>query len=303
MPADFQTITWDSETEAAARRLIRLALEEDLGGLHDVTSTPLTADNGQGAARFVVRQPGVVAGLPILPLVAAEASAPIKVELFAQDGDPVEPGATVARISGRAIDLLSCERTMLNFLGRLSGIATLTRRFVDATKGTRAHVYDTRKTTPGWRRLEKYAVHCGGGVNHRLGLFDAVLIKDNHLAHSGQAGLTPADAVRLARAANPPGMVVEVEVDTLDQLRDVLPAGPDIVLLDNMTTDQLREGVALRDAESPGVVLEASGGVSLATIGAIAHSGVDRISVGALTHSSGSLDIGLDWGLDWAPST
>ncbi len=183
-------------------------------------------------------------------------------------------------------------------------MATLTRQYVDAVAGTNARIYDTRKTTPGWRRLEKYAVRCGGGHNHRTGLFDAVLIKDNHLA-LGATGddtvqYTPADAVRQARRFveenGHSNMIIEVEVDTLQQLAEVLPAGPDIVLLDNMSPTMLREAVACRDASNPAVELEASGGIDLETVAAVAQSGIDRISIGALTHSAACLDLGLDWG-------
>lgn len=295
VPADFQTIPWDDPTRAAAMRLIQLALQEDLAGGRDVTSASLIASQRNGMAQFVVREAGVVAGLPLLPLVAGELSAAIDVQLLEEDGARVEPGQVAAQMQGPAVELLTCERTMLNFLGRLSGVASLTRRFVDAIQGTPAQIYDTRKTTPGWRRLEKYAVSRGGGCNHRLGLHDAVLIKDNHLAHAQQQGISPGQAVRQARHAVGSDLVVEVEVDTLEQLQDVLPAGPDIVLLDNMTLAQLAAAVQQRDQAAPQVVLEASGGVRLDTVRGIAETGVDRISVGALTHSSGSLDIGLDW--------
>ena len=202
-------------------------------------------------------------------------------------------------------DLLAVERILLNLLGRLSGIATLTRQYVDAVAGTKARIYDTRKTTPGWRRLEKYAVRCGGGWNHRGGLHEAILIKDNHLALGAQSSdgaqrFTPAEAVTRAKQfvqehAADPGMVIEVEVDTLQQLDAVLPMRPDIVLLDNMSLSQLRDAVSRRDAVDPAIELEASGGVTLATVGEIAATGVERISVGALTHSAVALDIGLDW--------
>ncbi|TWT85693.1 Nicotinate-nucleotide pyrophosphorylase [carboxylating] [Posidoniimonas polymericola] len=295
MAADFSQISWDAATELAAQTLIRLALQEDLDHQTDLTSQCVADGGGQATASFVSRGTGVVAGLPILPLVATEAGAAIEVELLAADGDSVAPGDAVATMSGPAIDLLTCERTMLNFLCRLSGVATLASRFVDEVAG-QAAIYDTRKTTPGWRRLEKYAVGCGGGHNHRTGLYDAVLIKDNHLAHAASAGVTPADAVRSARQQAPAGTVIEVEVDSLDQLEQVLPARPDIVLLDNMSNEQLRRAVGVRDSGHAGVVLEASGGVNLQTVAGIAASGVDRISVGALTHSSGSFDFGLDWG-------
>jgi nicotinate-nucleotide pyrophosphorylase (carboxylating) len=219
----------------------------------------------------------------------------------AADGDAITAGQCLAELGGDVRDLLTTERLLLNIIGRLSGIASLARTYADAVQGTNARIYDTRKTTPAWRRLEKYAVQCGGGRNHRTGLFDAVLIKDNHLA---LAGVSPGQAVRRARDflkdtlkadehAEP--MIVEIEVDTLEQLDDALPALPDIVLLDNMSLEQLREAVARRDAVAPSVQLEASGGVSLKTVRGIAETGVDRISVGALTHSAVSLDVGLDW--------
>jgi nicotinate-nucleotide pyrophosphorylase (carboxylating) len=207
----------------------------------------------------------------------------------------------LATLAGPAGSLLTTERVLLNLLGRLSGIATLTRRFVDAVAPSPVRIYDTRKTTPGWRRLEKYAVRQGGGWNHRMGLFDAVLIKDNHLAVAAAAGsnLTPTEAVRWVRQhvgdSFPAAGILEVEVDTLEQLKEVLPTRPDIVLLDNMTLDHLRQAVALRNSLAPGVELEASGGITLSTIAEIARTGVERISSGALTHSTTGLDIGLDW--------
>ena len=222
-----------------------------------------------------------------------------------RDGDSVERSSVVGTLVGPARDLLTAERLLLNLVGRLSGVATLTRQFVRQVAGTQARVYDTRKTTPGWRRLEKYAVQCGGGCNHRTGLFDAVLIKDNHLAHvsaAGQGSLSPAQAVDRVRHRLPEMLpddahrvIVEVEVDSLAQLESVLPKRPDIVLLDNMSLEQLRQAVTLRDASGVATQLEASGGVNLATIAAIAQTGVERISVGALTHSAVALDVALDW--------
>jgi nicotinate-nucleotide pyrophosphorylase (carboxylating) len=203
--------------------------------------------------------------------------------------------------------MLTCERPMLNLLGRLSGIATLAKEYIRRVEGTGARIYDTRKTTPGWRRLEKYAVRSGGGCNHRTGLFDGILIKDNHLALAADKNLTPAEAVRRARdfigqmtPENFPGLdaanlIVEVEVDRLELLEDVLAAGPDIVLLDNMSTDQLTAAVARRNSLTPNIELEASGGVTLETVRSIALTGVERISVGALTHSACALDVALDW--------
>ncbi|MGE5192684.1 MAG: carboxylating nicotinate-nucleotide diphosphorylase, partial [Deltaproteobacteria bacterium] len=213
------------------------------------------------------------------------------------DGDRIGPAQVMAEISGRLQSLLIGERTCLNFLTHLSGVATLTRRYVDAVAGTKAGIYDTRKTLPGWRALQKYAVRAGGGHNHRQGLDDMVLIKDNHLAGWRAAGTerSIAAAVRTARERAPARIMIEVEVDTLEQLADALAGQPDIVLLDNMTPDQLRQAVALRHERAPGVELEASGGVSLATVAAIAATGVERISVGALTHSAPALDLACDW--------
>jgi nicotinate-nucleotide pyrophosphorylase (carboxylating) len=247
----------------------------------------------------------VVAGLPGVALILAALDPRLRWLPQTEDGRRVDQGECVGTIEGPARGLLAAERILLNFLGRLSGVATLTRQYVDAVAGTGARIYDTRKTTPGWRRLEKYAVRCGGGWNHRGGLDEAVLIKDNHLALGAEAAdrakrFTPAEAVVRARqfVAERAGdlmMVIEVEVDTLEQLDAVLPARPDIVLLDNMSPAQLREAVTRRNAFDPAIELEASGGVSLITILQIAESGVDRISVGALTHSAVALDFGLDW--------
>lgn len=303
MPADFPQVTWDETLIADAEALVRLAAAEDLSDGVDWT-TSLTVDpDRHGEAAVVAREAGIVAGLGIGPLVFAQFGADAKWLAEATDGDSVAAGQSVAVMRGRAADLLTCERTVLNFMGRLSGIATAARTFVDAAANRAVGVFDTRKTTPGWRRLEKYAVACGGGCNHRLGLSEAVLIKDNHLVLSDQQGLTPADAVarsrqRLAEQGRAE-MVVEVEVDTLDQLRVVLAADakarPDIVLLDNMKPEELAEAVAIRDQAESHAVLEASGGVNLGTIGAIARTGVERISVGAMTHSARTLDLGLDW--------
>jgi len=307
---DFTQLQWNAQLAEDCRRLVRLAVAEDLDRTYDWTTVSLTPEGARGSADVVVRKAGVVCGLPAAALVLEEMNADVSWHELSSDGAAVAAGAVVARLSGSARDLLTCERTLLNFLGRLSGIATLTRQYVDAVAGTKARIYDTRKTTPGWRRLEKYAVRCGGGHNHRTGLFDAVLIKDNHLALGRQSGggahYTPAEAVEksrqfmqtvLAADADAEPMIIEVEVDSLDQLREVLPARPDIVLLDNMTPDLLRQAVAIRDDLAPAVELEASGGVNLQTIRAIAETGIERVSAGALTHSAPSLDVGLDWSL------
>lgn len=294
MGSKFKTVEWDDNLLRDCRELVRLALREDLGDAGDVTSLAVVGAERRGKAAVVSREAGVVAGARLPTVVLEEAGADASWWPALDDGEPLKPGAVVGQFEGSARDLLRCERVTLNLMSRLCGVATLTRRYVEAIHGSEAKVYDTRKTTPGWRLLEKFAVRCGGGQNHRTGLYDAVMIKDNHLALADEAGMTPADAVRRAREKQP-GRVIEVEVDSLDQLRVALPAGPDIVLLDNMTNDQLREAVAIRAAEAAGVVLEASGGVRLDTIGAIATTGVDRISVGALTHSAVGLDLGLDW--------
>lgn len=303
MQRDFQQSLWDTATEDDCRQLIRLAVREDLGRAYDWTTVALVGPETAGQAQVVARRGGVIAGLPAAQLVLAEMDAQVLWQPRIADGAAVTAGTVLATVSGSARSLLTAERPLLNFLGHLSGIATLTRRYVEAVAGTQARLYDTRKTTPGWRRLEKYAVRMGGGHNHRTGLFDAVLIKDNHLALGAVGGRSPAEAVAAARdflARLPAGepardMIVEVEVDTLAQFAEVLAAGPDIVLLDNMSLDDLRSAVARRNAQAPEVELEASGGVNLQTIRGIALTGVDRISVGALTHSATWFDVGLDW--------
>jgi nicotinate-nucleotide pyrophosphorylase (carboxylating) len=298
---DFHQIHWDDYVQDDCRQIVRLAIREDLDRFYDWTTVSLVPVDANGATAMVARQPGIVCGLRAAELALDEMEAAVQWQPAVQDGDAVAAGDQLAVLRGDIRDLLTAERVLLNLVGRLSGIATLTRRYVEAVRGTGAWIYDTRKTTPGWRRLEKYAVQRGGGRNHRTGLFDAILIKDNHLA---LACISPGEAVRRARAfiretvrdpAQAASMIVEIEVDTLQQLEDVLPAAPDIVLLDNMPPETLREAVARRAAQNPDVQLEASGGVSLRTVRAIAESGVDRISVGALTHSAVSLDVGLDW--------
>lgn len=294
MSAQFRTVEWDDDLVRDCRELVRMALREDLGEEGDITSLTVVSAERRGKAAIVAREAGVVAGVRLPALVLEEAGADASWWPAIDDGEALQRGTVVGKLEGNACDLLRCERVTLNLMSRLCGVATLTRRHVEAVGDLSAKVYDTRKTMPGWRMLDKFAVHCGGGVNHRTGLYDAVMIKDNHLALTDEAGMTPADAVSRAREKQP-GRVIEVEVDSLEQLRSVLPANPDVVLLDNMTLAQLREAVTVRATSGPGVALEASGGVRLDTIGAIAATGVDRISVGALTHSAVGLDLGLDW--------
>lgn len=298
---DFAQMEWGDALADDCRQIVRLAIREDLDRSHDWTSVALAPADARGHAAIVARQEGIVAGLPMAQLTLEEMDVAVTLKTRISDGHPVAAGDVVAELDGPVREMLTAERLLLNLLGRLSGVATLTRQFVDAVRGTSARIYDTRKTTPGWRRMEKYAVRCGGGRNHRTGLFDAVLIKDNHLAWMP---LRPGEAVRRAREflrsvlrdpVEAEAMIVEVEVDTLEQLDEALPAGPDLVLLDNMSLDQLRRAVSRRNAVAPGIELEASGGVDLRTVRGIAETGVDRISVGALTHSAGVLDIALDW--------
>ncbi len=298
---EFPQMAWSDAVADDCRQLVRLAIREDLDRSHDWTTVALAPAETRGHAALAARQSGTVAGLAAAQLALDEMNVAVAWNAAATDGQAVAKGDVLAELAGPVRQMLTAERLVLNLVGRLSGVATLTRQFVDTVRGTPARIYDTRKTTPGWRRLEKYAVQCGGGCNHRTGLFDAVLIKDNHLAWMQ---LRPGDAVRRAREflretmrdpAQAETMIIEVEVDTLDQLEDALPAGPDIVLLDNMSLDQLRAAVARRNAVAPRIELEASGGVNLRTVRGIAETGVDRISVGALTHSAVSLDVALDW--------
>ena len=292
---------WQTLTEKDFAQLLNLALLEDTDGVGDLTCLALVPETAQGAATVVARTKGILAGVPLVPQILSAIDSALVWESGLGDSAELVCGAVVGTVRGTARSLLAAERLVLNFLGRLSGIATLTRRYVDAVQGTKTNIYDTRKTTPGWRRLDKYAVLCGGGKNHRAGLYDAILIKDNHLALGRQesTSFSAAEAVIWAknflreRFAELP--IVEVEVDTLDQLREVLSAEPDIVLLDNMSAAQIMEAVRIRNTVKPNVQLEASGGITLETVRDIAETGVERISVGALTHTAVSLDFGLDW--------
>lgn len=279
----------------ACRRLVELALGEDLGSEGDVTSRAVIPVDLKGSARFVARSAGVVAGLPAVELVLTALDKAMKLQVEVSDGTVLtQPGTVLAVVSGSMQSLLGAERIALNFLQRLSGIATMTRRYVDAIAGLPCQILDTRKTTPGWRLIEKYAVRCGGGHNHRLGLHDGILIKDNHLAAIGHQPHAVTRAVQAARAACG-ALPLEIEVDTLAQLDEALACQPDMVLLDNMSLEHLRDAVRRRNEQAHAVKLEASGGVTLDTVRAIAETGVDRISVGALTHSAPALDIALDY--------
>lgn len=287
---------WSDVEQQAADLLIRAALHEDLGEGGDITSMALIPAGDEGRVQIMARRSGrlsgAVIGRQVLQRVDPEADWTTRLS----DGDDLEPGSVIATLSGRVRSLLTAERTVLNFMTHLSGIASLTQKYVTAVAGTKAAILDTRKTLPGWRHLQKYAVRCGGGTNHRIGLWDAVLIKDNHLAALAEEGVTDlSEVVRVARERAPTGVPLTIEVDTLAQLQQALQGRPDVVLLDNMDAVRLRQAVAMRDELAPNVLLEASGGVSLQTVAGIAATGVDRISVGALTHSAAALDLGFDW--------
>ncbi len=271
--------------------LIRRALEEDLGPSGDVTSRLLIPETAVASGTIVAREAGVLAGIEIARRVFAEVDPAVRFHAEARDGDALVPGRIVARIDGPARGILTGERVALNFLQRLSGVASITRRYVEAVAGTGVAVADTRKTTPGFRRLEKYAVAVAGGRNHRMGLWDRILIKDNHEIAAGGVG----PAVRAALAGRPPGIMVQAEVRTLEEVREAVNAGAEALLLDNMTPEEVREAVAVIAAARPRPEVEVSGGITLATIRGYALPGVDVISAGALTHSAPSLDLALDF--------
>ena len=272
---------------------VQRALAEDVGD-GDITTLATVPEAARAKAVMIAREPMVVAGLPVAEAVFRGLSPQTQIEQGAKDGARVGAGHALLRISGSARAVLTAERTALNFVQRLSGIATLTSQFVDAVKGTRAKILDTRKTTPGLRRLEKYAVRCGGGHSHRMGLFDCVLIKDNHLAALRDESPNAVAAAVQRAHENYPKLKIEVEADTLEQVEQALAAGADIILLDNMNVVQLR--VAVQQARGKAET-EASGGVNLANVRQIADTGVDYISVGAITHSSRAVDIALDFEL------
>ena len=269
-------------------RAIEQALAEDLGVRGDLTTDATVPRGTMSTATFGARRAGVISGLAVAEAAFHALDPSVVFEPLVRDGARVAAGSVAARVAGSAHALLTGERVALNFLSHMSGIATLTRRYVDLVAGTRARIVDTRKTTPGLRAFEKYAVRCGGGQNHRSGLYDAILIKDNHIVAAG--GIAPALAAARAHAGH---MVkIEIEVTSLDELAEALQHPVDAVLLDNMEPPMLREAVALVDGRA---ITEASGGVSLDTVRAIAESGVDLISIGALTHSAPILDLGLDF--------
>lgn len=278
---------------AGVDELISLALAEDLGDAGDVTSKTFIPADSQSRAVIVARSRCVASGLSTAAEAFRRIDPALAISIKCGEGDTLETGAPLIGIEGSTRSILSGERTALNFLGRLCGIATLARRYADAVSGTKVRLLDTRKTTPGWRILEKQAVKAGGCVNHRMGLYDAVLVKDNHLAALGNLALLPPVIARLH--AEHPGLPIEIEADTLEQVNHLLAMpGIDVILLDNMACDLMRKAVALRNAKAPAVFLEASGGVTLEIVGAIAETGVDRISVGALTHSSVNADLSLE---------
>jgi nicotinate-nucleotide pyrophosphorylase (carboxylating) len=277
------SVTWEESLDG----LVRLALAEDLGDGGDVTSMATIPADRHILGIISAKAPGIIAGLPAVRVVYQQVDPNVRVQPTLKDGDSVSPGTLVCEVSGAGRSVLTGERVALNFLQRLSGIATLTAQFVSAAAGTHAVILDTRKTTPGWRLLEKYAVRMGGGHNHRMGLYDMVLIKDNHIDAAG--GITA--AVEAARqSAEAVGLQVEVEVKTLDELREALSLKPDRILLDNMDETQMREAVRLAAKRVP---LEASGNMSLERVAAVAATGVDFISVGALTHSAPALDLSM----------
>jgi len=296
LPELFSALTADGGLD----RLLVAAMDEDVRasqGGGDITTDSIVPADQIGQAHVVPRHNGVIAGVEVIRRLANDGRSS-RVEVFAADGDRVDAGTTVATLNGPLRHILKIERTMLNLFGRLCGVATVTRRFVDVVAGTKAVICDTRKTTPGLRNLEKYAVRCGGGTLHRIGLYDAALYKDNHLAGIALPDLAgrmekAASAVRSEHDVR----FVEVEVDRIEQMEALLQLKPgliDFILLDNMPLDRLREAVGLRDRKAPHIKLEASGGVSLSTVRGIAETGVDRISVGAITHSAPCLDVALD---------
>lgn len=304
---DYARVTMDDRLENDLRQLVRLSIAEDLDVALDWTTVAMIDGQRRGACHIVSRSDGIAAGVALTPWIIDEFDADLEVEVLIGEGERFSPGTPLVRLSGSARDLLTSERVTLNLLSRMCGVATLTNQYVERIAGTNARLYDTRKTTPGWRRLEKYAVSCGGGHNHRTGLYDGFLIKDNHLA-LGQSTSSEDQALGAKEAAEravsmrggqanqlvAPSMV-EIEVDNLDQFDEVIGTGIDIILLDNFSIDDLKTAVARRDSTESLVELEASGTINLDTIAAVAATGVDRISSGSLTHQATWLDLGMDW--------
>ncbi len=270
------------------RKLVDAALREDLGRAGDVTSRATLPPDCRARARIVARESGILAGIQTAALVFKRVDSDLRVRILAAEGRRFPKGAALLEVSGGARSILAAERTALNFLGHLCGVATATRAFVERTRGTRARIYDTRKTTPLLRALEKQAVASGGGRNHRMGLYDAVLIKDNHVEAAGSVR----DAVRRARRRLGRGIPIQVECDSLSQVGEALDAGADLILCDNMSPGELRRAVRKARGRVP---VEASGGITLKTARAVASTGVDRISVGAITHGARQIDLGLDF--------
>lgn len=310
---DTECLTIDDATRSDIINLTRMALLEDIGDSNletamDCTTLSVVPDDVSASATFVSRESGIVSGVALTKIVLTEFAPEIELTIHVDDGEPVNKLDPIATMTGEARKILMMERTCLNFMCRLSGIASLAAEFVNRVAGTNAQILDTRKTTPGWRRIEKHAVACGGGYNHRMGLYDAIMIKDNHVAmygnHIDNHHLSVSQAVQMAkkwvqqnhqRLPHGEQTIVQIEVDTLDQLETALGANPDIVLLDNMSIEQLEKAVKMRNDRKYKVLLEASGGVNLTTVAGIAQTGVERISIGALTHSAKNFDIGLDW--------
>ncbi len=281
------------------RRQWEDALDED-GAANDITSMVAASSNQAIKASVVAREPGVFAGAAIFEVLKEACPTDLSVTVRVEDSAPLQPATVIAQLQGASRQILSIERTLLNFLQRVCGVATATRAYVDAVAGTRARIYDTRKTIPGWRHLDKYAVRCGGGKNHRMGLHDAILVKDNHLAGVGVAQLKAAvaDVIKAARQLSPPPRFLELEVDNLEQFDQVVElTGIDVILLDNFSPDDMRKAVARRDELGllGKLQLEASGGVGLDRVAQIAATGVERIAIGAITHSVRALDIALDF--------
>ena len=273
------------------REIVRSALKEDLGPGDATTESTIPAD-AQALANMVAREPLVVAGLDLARMAFEERGPTLQIDRTVQDGARFTRSGVLLSVRGNARAILEAERVALNFVQRLSGIATLTRKFVDAVEGTKAKILDTRKTFPGWRKLDKYAVKCGGGVNHRFGLYDMILIKDNHLAVLKKTSNDPVGVAIMSARAKYPKLKIEVEADTIEQVALAVSAGADMVLLDNMALEDLQRAVGMAEGKAQ---TEASGGVNLETVGRIAATGVDFISVGAITHSARAVDIALDF--------